>query len=137
MKKLGIGVLAGSVALSLAACGSSGSSDDSGAGEDYPTGDITNIVSYAAGGPTDLAGRTISTAFEDELGVPVVVENVEGASGAVGSARVVQANPDGLTIGTTTTSAISRVPLVEDVGYTVDDVKAIGVITEAWLRSIA
>lgn len=129
MKKLGIGALAGTVALTLAACGGGGS-DDSGSGDDYPTDDITMIVSYAAGGPTDIAGRAVATAFEEDLGVSVVVENVEGASGAVGSAEVVQARPDGLTIGTTTGSAVSRVPIIEEVGFTADQVTPVGVVTE-------
>lgn len=129
MKKLGIGTLAGLVTLSLAACGGTSSSSGAAGGE-YPQDDITMTVTYAAGGPTDIAGRAVAKAFEEELGTSVVVENVEGASGAVGSAKVAQAKPDGLSIGMTTTSAISRVPVIEEVGFTKDDVIAIGAVTQ-------
>lgn len=128
MKKISFGALAGVLALSLAACGSS---DSSGDGEDFPSGDITMVVAYAAGGPTDLAGRAVSKQFEKDLGVSVVVENLEGASGAVGSAKVINAKPDGLTLGTTTASAISRVPTIEKVGFEAGDGTPIGVVTES------
>ncbi|MEG9225395.1 tripartite tricarboxylate transporter substrate binding protein [Aeromicrobium sp. Sec7.5] len=132
MKKLGIGIVAGVMTLSLAACGGSGSSDssDDAAADGYPEDDITMIVTYAAGGPTDIAGRAVAASFEKELGVSVVVENVEGASGAVGSAQLSQAQPDGLTVAMTTVSAVSRVPLIEEVGFTLDDVIPIGIVTE-------
>lgn len=127
MKKLGIGALAGVIALTLGACGSSGSGAS---GDDFPKGDITMVVAYAAGGPTDLAGRAVAKQFEKDLGVSVVVENVEGASGAVGSAKVISSRPDGLTLGTTTASAISRVPTIEKVGFEAGDGTPIGVVTE-------
>ncbi|MDF1703562.1 MAG: tripartite tricarboxylate transporter substrate binding protein [Aeromicrobium sp.] len=131
MKKLTSGILAGILTLALAACGDSGtSSDGSGEADGYPGDDITMIVTYAAGGATDIAGRAIAQAFEDSLGVSVVVENVEGASGAIGSAEVAQARPDGLTIAMTTSSAVNRVPLIEEVGFTVDDVIPIGIVTQ-------
>lgn len=128
MKKLGYGAMAGVLALSMAACGNSGAS--AGSAADYPEDDVTMIVTYAAGGPTDIAGRAVAQAFEKELGASVVVENVEGASGAVGSAEVARATPDGYTIGMTTTSAVSRVPVIEDVGFTLDDVIPIGAVTQ-------
>ncbi|WP_338748788.1 tripartite tricarboxylate transporter substrate binding protein [Janibacter alittae] len=129
MKKLGIGTLAGVLALSMAACGSSGSAGGSG-GEGYPDDDINMTVTYAAGGPTDISGRAIAAAFEKQLDTSVVVQNVEGASGSVGSAEVARAKPDGYNIGMTTTSAVSRVPLIEDVGFTLEDVAPIGVVTQ-------
>ena len=131
MKKLTSGILAGILTLALAACGDSGTSSDGyGEADGYPGDDITMIVTYAAGGATDIAGRAIAQAFEDSLGVSVVVENVEGASGAIGSAEVAQARPDGLTIAMTTSSAVNRVPLIEEVGFTVDDVIPIGIVTQ-------
>ncbi len=133
MKKLSIGAIAGVLMLSMAACGSSSSadsSDDSNAAEGYPDGDIEMIVTYAAGGPTDIAGRAVAAALEKELGTSVVVKNVEGGSGSVGTGELVQAPGDGLTIAMTTSSAVSRVPLIEKVGYSKDDVAPIGIVTE-------
>lgn len=127
MKKIGIGSAAGVLALALAACGSSGSADSTG---EYPNDDITMTVTYAAGGPTDIAGRAVAKALEKELDTSVVVENVEGASGAVGSAKVAKAKPDGLSIGMTTASAVSRVPIIEEVGFTLDDLTPVGVVTQ-------
>ncbi|WP_162794506.1 tripartite tricarboxylate transporter substrate binding protein [Nocardioides houyundeii] len=118
------------LALALAACGSSGASEDAGA-DGFPQDDITMVVTYAAGGQTDINGRAIAAAFEKELGVSVIVENIEGSSGAVGGAEVVRSKPDGLTIGMTTTSAVSRVPLIENVGFDFDDLVAIGAVTLA------
>lgn len=127
MKKLTFGALAGVLALTLTACGGSDSDDAA----DFPSGDITMVVAYAAGGPTDLAGRAVSKYFEKDLDVSVVVENLEGASGAVGSAKVINAKPNGLTLGTTTASAISRVPTIEKVGFKAGDGTPIGVVTES------
>ena len=76
--------------LMLAACGGDdegGSSGGGGGGEaasNYPEDDITLYVPYAAGGPTDLAARTIGTCLEDEFRQTVIVENREGASGSIG-----------------------------------------------------
>lgn len=65
---------------------------------DYPTRPITVIVPYAAGGPSDLALRTISDRLSQALGQPVVAENVPGAGGMVGAAKAARANPDGYTL---------------------------------------
>ena len=127
-KKMIFAATAAALSLVLAACGGSdGATKDS--AEDFPANDIKMVVSYAAGGPTDLAGRAIAKFYAKEFGVPVVVENVEGASGAVGTAKVAKSKPDGLTIGMTTSSAAGRVPLIQNVGYQLSDLAAIGVGT--------
>ncbi len=64
----------------------------------YPTRPITMIIPFAAGGPTDTVGRLIAQTMGNELGQPVVVENVGGAGGTLGAQRVAQARPDGYTI---------------------------------------
>ncbi|WP_439552360.1 tripartite tricarboxylate transporter substrate-binding protein [Falsiroseomonas sp.] len=64
----------------------------------YPTRPITMIIPFAAGGPTDTVGRLIAQTMGNELGQPVVVENVGGAGGTIGAQRVAQARPDGYTI---------------------------------------
>ena len=62
---------------------------------DYPTRPVTIVVPYPAGGPTDLVGRILADRLKTLLGQPVIVENVPGASGTIGSARVARAIPDG------------------------------------------
>jgi len=61
------------------------------------------VVPFAAGGGTDLLGRIVAKQLSEVLHQQVVVENVGGAGGMVGSARVVKAPPDGyqMVIGTT------------------------------------
>ena len=61
----------------------------------YPTRTLTLIVPFAAGGPSDVAGRVIAQRMSEILGRQVVVENLSGAGGTVGSARVARATPDG------------------------------------------
>ena len=61
------------------------------------------VVPFAPGGGTDLLGRIVAKRLAEVLGQQVVVENVGGAGGMLGSARVVKSPPDGYTmvIGTT------------------------------------
>jgi tripartite-type tricarboxylate transporter receptor subunit TctC len=66
--------------------------------QDYPSRAITVVVPYPPGGPTDLVGRVIADRIKTTLRQPVVVENVPGASGTIGSARVERAAPDGHTL---------------------------------------
>jgi len=67
--------------------------------QDYPARAITLVVPFAAGGPTDTIARILAEHMRPLLGQPIVIENVAGASGTVGSARVARATPDGYTIG--------------------------------------
>ena len=64
----------------------------------YPSKPITLIVGYPAGGSTDLTGRTLGDALSKQLGVPVVIDNVGGAGGAIGAQKAANAAPDGYTL---------------------------------------
>jgi tripartite-type tricarboxylate transporter receptor subunit TctC len=64
----------------------------------YPTRQITIIVPFAAGGPTDVIARLYADAMSRNLGQPMVIENVAGAGGTVGSVRAAKATPDGYTL---------------------------------------
>jgi len=68
---------------------------------DYPTRGkaIAIIVPFAPGGANDIAARLQAPALEKELGVPIVVVNKPGASTQVGMTQLVQAKPDGHTLG--------------------------------------
>jgi tripartite-type tricarboxylate transporter receptor subunit TctC len=61
----------------------------------FPAHTLTLVVPFAAGGPSDVAGRIIAQRMSEILGQQVVVENLSGAGGTVGSARVAKASPDG------------------------------------------
>jgi tripartite-type tricarboxylate transporter receptor subunit TctC len=67
--------------------------------QDYPSRPITMIVPFAAGGPTDTIGRIVAGGMAKALGQSVIIENVTGATGTIGVARVVRAAADGYTIG--------------------------------------
>ena len=73
------------------------------AAQTWPERPITMVVPFAAGGGTDLLGRIVGKRLAEILGQQVIIENVAGAGGMVGSARVVKAPPDGyqLVVGTT------------------------------------
>lgn len=82
-----------SVALSVTAClwlSPSGAS-----AQGWPSRPVTMVAPYAAGGPLDVVGRAIAARAGEILGQPIVVENVTGAGGMVGSKRVADASPDG------------------------------------------
>jgi tripartite-type tricarboxylate transporter receptor subunit TctC len=61
----------------------------------YPTRPLTLVVPFAAGGPSDVAARIIGQRMSEILRQQVVVENLTGAGGTVGSLRVAKATPDG------------------------------------------
>jgi tripartite-type tricarboxylate transporter receptor subunit TctC len=75
----------------------------------YPTRPITMIVPFAAGGPTDVIGRVLAERMRRSLGQPVVIENVTGADGSIGTGRAARARPDGYTIdlGSTSTHVLN------------------------------
>jgi tripartite-type tricarboxylate transporter receptor subunit TctC len=64
----------------------------------YPARPVTMIVPFAAGGTTDVTARIVGEHMSRTLGQQVVVENIVGAGGTVGSTRAMRANPDGHTI---------------------------------------
>jgi tripartite-type tricarboxylate transporter receptor subunit TctC len=68
------------------------------AGAAYPDRPIKMIVPWAAGGDTDAISRVIANSMEKQLGTPVVVVNIGGASGTVGAREAMKAAPDGYTI---------------------------------------
>jgi tripartite-type tricarboxylate transporter receptor subunit TctC len=65
----------------------------------YPSRPITMIVPFSAGGPTDTLARIMAEAMRKSLGQVIVIENVTGASGSIGTGRSVRATPDGYTLG--------------------------------------
>jgi tripartite-type tricarboxylate transporter receptor subunit TctC len=66
--------------------------------QEFPTRIIRMVVPYPAGGPTDAIARIVAEDMGKSLGQNVIVENVAGASGAVGTRQVAKADPDGYTI---------------------------------------
>src|ERR1700738_4620440 len=66
--------------------------------QDYPSRPITVIVPFPAGGASDVVARIVTNQMSRTLGQPIIIENVSGAGGTVGSARAAAAAPDGYTL---------------------------------------
>jgi tripartite-type tricarboxylate transporter receptor subunit TctC len=66
--------------------------------QDYPVRTITMVVPYPAGGPSDVVARIVADGMSRRLGQTIIIENVGGAGGTLGTARVAAAQPDGYTI---------------------------------------
>jgi tripartite-type tricarboxylate transporter receptor subunit TctC len=66
--------------------------------QDYPTRQITMIVPFAAGGPTDVVARIVAEHMSRTLGQAIIIENAVGAGGTTGSARAAKAANDGYTV---------------------------------------
>jgi tripartite-type tricarboxylate transporter receptor subunit TctC len=79
------------------------------AAETWPSKPITMIVPFPAGGPTDALARIISEPMSKALGQSVVVDNVSGAGGTIGVAKVARGTADGytLSVGQTTSNVFS------------------------------
>lgn len=68
------------------------------AADPYPSETIHVVVPWKAGGGTDAIGRAYAQALHEVSGRDVVVDNIDGASGSAGTAKVAHAKPDGYTI---------------------------------------
>lgn len=104
----------------------------------FPSKPVTFVVPYSAGGPTDTVARSLGQAMTKPLGQPVIIENVGGAGGTVGAARVKNATPDGHSlllhhIGMSTAPALYRKLQFNPVS----DFEPIGLIVDVPMTLIA
>ncbi|MCG7391831.1 tripartite tricarboxylate transporter substrate binding protein [Microvirga sp. ACRRW] len=106
-RRMALGLLAGAALFSQAALA-----------QPYPNRVIKMVVPYPAGGPTDVIARIVAEEMGKELGQNVIVENMAGASGAVGTRAVARATPDGYTLvfGNNQTHG-NNMFLLKDPGY--------------------
>lgn len=98
MKKVML-VLSLVLILIVSGCGGSDDSSSESGDTDFPEKDITLLVAYSAGGGTDTGARVLQTYLEDELGVTVNIENKPGGAGWVAWSDLINAEPDGYTVG--------------------------------------
>lgn len=128
--------LAAAAVLGLTAC-SNGTTPSAGGADEavaFPTGKITMIVPYAAGGNTDLSARALAKDLEAELGQTIVVENRPGASGITGLSEVAMAKTDGYTIAYSTGDGFVQSALREGVAYDFDSFTPVaGTITQPYV----
>src|SRR6516165_2465379 len=66
--------------------------------QSFPTRPITVVVPFPAGGPTDTLGRVLADRMKNSLGQSVIIENLTGAAGTIGSTHVARSVPDGYTL---------------------------------------
>ena len=119
-------LLVGALALAAAAAPTPASAQSA-----FPTKPITLVVPAAAGGPTDTVSRLIAESMSRTLGQTVVVENIGGAGGTIGMARVAKAAPDGYTIAVWHIAQATAPALYENLKYdVVNDFDHIGRITD-------
>src|SRR5216684_5229216 len=100
--------------------------------QDYPNRHITLVAPFQAGGPSDTVARLIAAPMSKVLGQQVVVENVTGAGGTIGSGRVAKAAPDGYSLvisGSGTHAAVEQ--LYANPPYRALDFDNVGLINTA------
>ena len=108
------------------------------AAQGYPNKSIRMVLPYPAGGGTDALGRITAERLSDRLGVPVVVTNVPGGSGTVGSEQVRRAEPDGYTILFNASLFLMGKHVVKSTPYDpLEDFSALGRVGQAPLLIIA
>ncbi len=104
----------------------------------WPDRPISMIVPFAAGGPTDTVARLVAEPMTRELGQQVVVENVGGAGGTLGAARVAKADADGYTLLLHHIGQATSVALYRKLSYDpVKDFAAVGLITDVPMTVVA
>jgi len=86
---------------------------DSGPSPIYPNKPVRMIVGFTPGSATDITARIFAQKFSEAWGLPVVVENIVGAGGSVGVARVAKAPPDGYTLAYAANGAMTIAPSLQ------------------------
>ncbi len=106
--------------------------------QQYPTRQITMIVPFSAGGPTDTVARLVAESMSKDLGQTVIIDNVGGAGGTLGAGRLAKADPDGYTlllhhIGMATSDTLYR-----KLPYkTLEDFSYVGLVTDVPMTLVA
>ena len=78
--------------------------------QDWPNRNITMVVPFPAGGPIDVVARILAARLSEILGQQVVIENVGGAGGMTGAARVAKAPPDGYSVLLSGSAVLAIIP---------------------------
>ncbi|HEV7708314.1 MAG TPA: tripartite tricarboxylate transporter substrate-binding protein [Asanoa sp.] len=128
----------GAISLLAACSDNGGGGSGTGAASNYPNQNITIIVPFSAGGPTDTVTRMISEPMAKKLGVRIVVQNVEGAGGTVAAGDVSRAEPDGYTVLMHHIGMSTAPALYKDLGYKpLESFETIGLVTEVPMTIVA
>lgn len=119
MKKT-LATAAAGLAVALLATSCATPQNTAAGAEAFPSKPMDMVVSFAAGGSTDVGARLIAQGLEDKLGQPMVVENKPGASGQVGNTQLASSAADGYAVGTVSLAGTILSYLDEERGATYD-----------------
>ena len=110
-----------------------------GAAQDWPNRPVTMVVPFPAGGSTDVVARALSPRLSEILGQQVIIENISGAGGMIGAARVAKAAPDGyqFVLGTTGTHAQNQTLYAHPLHNAASDFTPVGLIVQHVLVLVA
>jgi tripartite-type tricarboxylate transporter receptor subunit TctC len=89
----------------------------SAAAQDYPSRNVTIIVPYPAGGPTDETARMVAQSLSSRLKQSFIVEDVGGGGSIIGSEKVARAAPDGYTLLVCNLQIAANVSLYENLPF--------------------
>jgi tripartite-type tricarboxylate transporter receptor subunit TctC len=90
------------------------------------------IIPWPAGGGTDIIGRLIQPVLAEELGLQLIIRNVGGATGTIGTAEVVRSKPDGTTLLLTSMAAVAIQPSFRaNAPYKADQLAPVCLVAEA------
>ena len=99
--------------------------------QDYPSKPVTMVMPYAAGGPGDVITRILAQGMGTVFNQTIMVENIPGAGGTIGSAKVSNAPPEGYTLLVMHIGAATNPALYPNIKYdAMTDFEPIGLITE-------
>ena len=109
------------------------------AAQDWPVRPVTMVVPFGAGSASDTVGRILGARLSEVLGQQVIVENIGGAGGMTGTARVANAPPDGyqFAIGSVDTMAINQTLYKKPFYNSATDFTPIGLAVEQPIILIA
>lgn len=125
-------------ALAAATIGLAALTGSAAIAQDYPNKNITIVVPFAAGGPTDTVARLVAQSMSGTLKQTVIVENVAGAGGTIGPKRVAAEKPDGYKLVLMHIGIATSVSLYRNLGYNpITDLEPIGLITDVPMTIVA
>jgi tripartite-type tricarboxylate transporter receptor subunit TctC len=101
------------------------------AAQTFPTRPITLVVPFAAGGPSDAIARLLGQSMSTTLGQQIVIENVAGAGGTTGAARLAKAEGDGHTLLIHHVALAAGASLYKNLPYdTLRDLEPVGLVNQ-------
>jgi tripartite-type tricarboxylate transporter receptor subunit TctC len=106
--------------------------------QEYPDRQITMVVPFSAGGPTDTVARLVAERMSADLGQQIVIENVGGAGGTLGAGQVAKAEPDGYTLLLHHIGMATSATLYRNLAYdTLNAFDYVGLVTEVPMVVVA